>query len=295
MIQRIFSAALLFIFLSGCKMADLSMTTQGPTPQSEAMARNKIQETIDRQGFRRMAHHQVYQYTVRDHWRGVLARMARLWPEVDAHLHFKQNFNTFDSRMTFLNGDRSGDEIGLQSWQLYEKKRDWTSVRELDSKNKSNNYVFALATFHYFIEMPFRLSNAELLRYYGIERLNGNTYDLVFASWHSEKPSPDFDQYILWINADTKLVDYVVYTLRDNKNPLTRGMYGSVAFQDYRNVDGFLVPFSMTVMLNDDAVNGKKSLDQYFHKMTLDSFAFAGFEEKELYPFPHLEKTIDTK
>ncbi|MFK7925359.1 MAG: hypothetical protein AB8H47_25615, partial [Bacteroidia bacterium] len=182
----------------------------------------------------------------------------------------------------------------VQSWQFYEQNKGTSSVKNADTGVEANNLEFGMVIFHYFLELPYRLKNAPIKRYYGERSLRGQAYNLVFASWGSESPNPDYDQYILWINTETKLVDYCVYTLRDNTNPVTRQKYGSIAYQDYRDIEGFKVPFNMPVLL-DDGVIRAKSLDKYFHQLSLASFTFGGFEESELYPLADIPKMMDAK
>lgn len=38
---------------------------------------------------------------------------------------------------------------------------------------------------------------------------------------------------------------------------MTRNMYGSIAYEDYQNIDGFMVPFNMSVMLNDGVIESE--------------------------------------
>jgi hypothetical protein len=118
-----------------------------------------------------------------------------------------------------------------------------------------------MVIYHYFIELPYRLRQAPILRYYGQREWKNVTYDLVFASWGEEAAHAEHDQYILYINPATKLVDYSIYTIRDNTSPFTRQKYGSIAFQEYKNIDGFQLPTKLPVLL-DDGVVRKQSLDR---------------------------------
>ncbi len=282
------------IFFTSCRIADISQSTTLSPSDSERIAQEKIEETILVQGFASLQKQNVYSFTATDYWPGLLGGIAKIWPDKKTKFLFQHNFNTFDGRALFLDGKKEGDEIGVQSWIYYEKAKEKGEIENLDTGSKQNKLEFGMVVFHYFLELPFRLKSAPVKRYYGEASLRGNTYDLVFASWGSEAPNKDHDQYILWINRESKLVDYCVYTLRDNTNPLTRHKYGSIAFQEYKNENGFQVPTVMPIFL-DDGVIKRKTLDKYFHRFNIHEFSLGGFEEARLYPLPDLEKQLDYK
>ncbi|MBX2872899.1 MAG: hypothetical protein KTR30_12385 [Saprospiraceae bacterium] len=280
--------------ISSCKIADISESSHLPTEESQRLAEAKLQGVIQAQGFEVLQEKNIYQFKATDHWPGWMGGIAKIWPDKTTNFLFKHNFNTFDGSALLLDGKKRGDLIGLQSWIYYEKTKDSIAIQNMDTGDKFNKLEFGLVVFHYFLELPYRLYHAPIKRYYGQREWRGQTYDLVFVSWESEAANPDFDQYILWINTDSQLVDYCIYTLRDNNSALTRHKYGSIAYQDYRDIDGFQVPFNMPILL-DDGVVKKESLDKYFHQFTIQEFSFGGFEEQELYPLPDLPKMIDSK
>ncbi|NRB46324.1 MAG: hypothetical protein HRU41_01535 [Saprospiraceae bacterium] len=284
----------LLLVASSCKMADLSEHSNLPIPESERIAMTKLQEVIEAQGFEVLQQKNLYQFKATDHWPGWIGGLAKIWPDKTTNFLFRHNFNTFDGSALFLDGKKEGDLIGLQSWVYYEKVKDSPNIQNADTGDKFNKLEFGLVVFHYFLELPYRLYHAPIKRYYGQRKWKGQTYDLIFATWSSETANSNFDQYVLWINTDTHLVDYCIYTLRDNNSALTRHKYGSIAYQDYRAIEGFQVPFKMPILL-DDGVVKKKSLDKYFHQFTIKEFTFGGFEEEELYPLPGIPKKIDSK
>lgn len=288
---------LLIIFillaLTSCKIADISREGLLDIEQSEKIATQKLSGVISTQGFHMLESKNTFEFTATDYWPGLIGNMVKIWPDQKTTIKFRHNFNTFDGTGLFLNGEKEGDLIGIQSWNYYEKSKDNEEIKTYETEKKKK-LAFGLVIYHYFLELPYRLNQAPIKRYYGQKTKNGITYDLVFASWLSEAPNSDHDQYIVWINTQTKLIDYCVYTLRDNKNPITRKKHGSIAYQDYRNIDGFMVPFNMPIML-DNGVIKKNTIDKFFHQITIESFTLGGFDEKELYPISEVKKQIDTK
>ncbi|WP_298484187.1 hypothetical protein [uncultured Maribacter sp.] len=281
------------LVITSCKIANLSKEALTDIEQSEKIATQKLNEVISAQGFNVLKSKNTFEFTATDYWPGIIGNIAKIWPEKKTTIKFRHNFNTFDGTGLFLNGEKEGDLIGIQSWNYYEKSKDSEEIKKYEIEKKKK-LAFGLVIYHYFLELPYRLYKAPIKRYYGQKTKKGISYDLVFASWLSEAPNPDYDQYIVWINTQTKLVDYCVYTLRENKNPITRKKYGSIAYQDYRNIDGFMVPFNMPVML-DNGVIKKDTTDKFFHQITIENFTLGRFDEKELYPISKVKKQIDTK
>ena len=291
--DRLFQIILLTSILTGCQMADISQPLYEKNESSALIAHQKLQHVVERQGFNVMAEEGVYQLKLTDHWPGLIGQIAKLWPDQRSTLSAQYNFNTFDGRIRFEDGKSKGETIGLQSWHYYERINP-LDVIKINETNDLNKQAFGLVVLHYFIELPFRLLNAPYKRYYGQRIKNGITYDILFISWEDGKVSSQYDQYILWINTKTQLIDYCVYTLHDNQKPLTRHKYGSIAFLDYRNIHGMMVPFQMPIML-DDGIILEDAPYNYFHQFSIQSFQFGGFNEHLLYPFDHLEKQIDSK
>ncbi|MFT4601343.1 MAG: hypothetical protein ACI857_001523, partial [Arenicella sp.] len=193
--------------------------------------------------------------------------------------------NSFDGQVTFNDGKTKDEIAGIQSWKYYEKVD--TGKYDFEVKNNKSQ-VFGIAAFQYFTEIVGRMSNAEIIRYAGEKEFNGTNYDLVYATWKTEAAHKEVDQYILYFNKTTKMLDYASYTLRDNylKIPGSGMMYGSIAFTDYKKIDGYMVPHTQSVFL----MKPEEKLKKYIHRLTIDSFSFDGFDKGELYP----DKTIKT-
>lgn len=286
--------SLFFLLFCSCKIADISIPNNLPLQHSEQLALQKLDAVIEAQGFAQLEVAQTYQCIVTDHWPGLIGGLVKLWPDKTARLAFKFSYGTFDGQATFQGGKRAGDIIGLQAWHYYEKLQEETKFQLLPQEKKAKKLAFGLAALHYFIELPYRLRNAEVHRDYGTEVIRGINYDRVFASWKAETPQADYDQYILYINPSTQLVDYCLFTLRDNKSPFTRNKYGSIAYLDYENVNGFMVPTRMPVMI-DNKILRAKSFDKYFHQFTVEAFELGLFPTTELSPFSNLDKLMDVK
>ncbi|MEM6807426.1 MAG: hypothetical protein AAF696_38865 [Bacteroidota bacterium] len=82
------------------------------------------------------------------------------------------------------------------------------------SYGHSNIHFFYYAIQH-LLEFPFEMGTADILEYIGEDEMNNQSYELVFASWESLKPSLEYDQYIIWVNKKTGLIDRFDATGRD--------------------------------------------------------------------------------
>ncbi len=278
----------------GCKISDISHPDYSDSVESTKKAEQLLQETINKQGFDVLKSKNLYQVEMTDHWPGLIGKMAKLWPDQLAELRVNYNYNTFDGQGVYLNGKRKGILIGVQSWHYYEKGKGKTMPELVEGGSAADKQEFGLVVLHYFIELPYRLNNAPVKRYYGTRTHNGQKYDLVFVSWGDGTANAEYDQYILWINSETKLVDYCVFTLHDNTNPLTRHKYGSIAYQDYRNEEGFMMPYKMPVLI-DNGVVTESSTEKYLHQFSIKKFKYDGFAETDLYPFENIKKQGDSK
>jgi hypothetical protein len=95
------------------------------------------------------------------------------------------------------------------------------------------------------IESAFRLGTAAIVADIGEARDGGETYDRVFATWGSVEAHMEHDQYIVWVNRDSGLIDRFEYTVRD---------FGGVAagvthYSDYRRIDGVMIPHRLSIRL----------------------------------------------
>lgn len=279
------------LFLQSC-IADIRTATikkEGITPDNEKKGKAILDQVWERQGMEAFTAHSVYSYKGQDTWQGMLGKMGKLWADNQTQLEFKYAINTFDGKATFLDGKRTGTSVGLQSWEYYEQ----APGAEVEFMKKEKRAVFGLAAFQYFNEMPDRLIRVPIISFAGEKTFRGNTYDQVFVTWHKPEPHKENDQYLMWVNQKTGMVDYVVYTLRDNylKMPGGKTFYGSIEYGDYKTIDGAEVSHKHTVYLKMP----KKKESKNLHQLIVTDFQFDDFEAAELYPNSKLAKLGDTK
>lgn len=221
---------------------------------------------------------------MRDEWRGLITKIAgRPWNKEDL-LKFTFRNGTFTSQLTFLEGDRKGKTVGMQSWLTYERENDG-----LEFKFKENDDTkFLLPAFQYFFEIPFRIYNGEIVGWIGEAELRGMLCDKVFVTWNKIEPHTENDQYIVWINRETSRIELVQYTVRDS----FRFVSGEIRFEDYRDIEGVQIPFTMTVSsLNSEYQDG----DDYLHQIRVESAEWDVILDEELTLRDDIEEIGDKK
>ena len=63
---------------------------------------------------------------------------------------------------------------------------------------------------------------------------HGRTRDRLYVTWNQSEPQRDFDQYLLWVDPDSGLVDRVDFTIR----ALSGLAVATARFEDYDEVGG---------------------------------------------------------
>ncbi len=290
-ISKFLSVVAISIVLQSC-MADLRTTVikkQGITEEHVAKGKSIIQEAWEKQGFGKLDQFDSYSFRAEDIWQGMMGKMGKPWPEAKSNMLFKFEVGTFDSQVKYLDGKKADYYAGLQSWNYYE----FQEGQEPQKQKMNKRTRFGLSAYQYFFELLDRMKTAPIISWAGEESFNGEVYDIVFVTWHDPKPHMGNDQYKLLINKRTKLLDYAIYTLRENylKMPGGRAFYGSVKYDDYRNIDGVLIPHTQTIFLNKP----KEKIDKNLHQMTVHDFAFDSFDTKLLKPFADVVATGNSK
>ena len=282
---------LMVVFMQSC-MVDL----RPPLIKKEGIAKSNVekgkkilQEAWLKQGFHQLHEHSTYSFNGNDTWKGLMGKIGKPWPDAKSNMFFQFEVGTFDSQVKYLDGKKANVSSGLQSWNYYEFEEG-----AKPQKMKMNKRVrFGLSAYQYFFEMLDRMKNAPIISWAGEEKFLGKKYDIVFVTWNKVEPHMGNDQYKLLINQETKLLDYAIYTLRENylKMPGGRSFHGSVKYDDYRAVNGILIPHKQTVFLNKPKKNDHKNV----HQLLVTDFRFDSFDVSLLKPFSEVTPTGNSK
>ncbi|WP_025739910.1 hypothetical protein [Aquimarina pacifica] len=211
---------------------------------------------------------QTYNVIYEDEFYGFLGKQSH--PFQEQKVKFSLNYipKIFNGQLEILTGKDKGIIWGIQSGQTY-KKNDSNEIVVQDDKDMK----FWIPTYQYFVEFPSRIQEATALEYLGRNIINGIEVEGVLASWGSLKPQKDIDQYIIWIDINSKRIVKVAYTVRE--------MYGFVSgaayFQNYKNYNGLLLPSLLPVESN-------LLTKGYLHKMGILDFKTNYMDKDSLLP-----------
>lgn len=272
----------LSLMLQSCGIYDLRTTSlkkEGITEENTTKGKQILVRAWKTQGFDKLHDHEVYSFEGTDVWKGLLGKMGHLWPELEAKMEFKYRVGTFDGQVHFTDGNEKGNRAGLQNWNYYESIDNKISFKDKDLKENKRK-VFGIAAFQYFTEMADRLLNAPIVVYAGEDSFRDQEYDLVLSTWETEKPHEEHDQYLSWVNKETGMLDFVQYTIRDAylKPPGYKLLGGAIEFDDFRSIDGVMIPHNQLVY----AIKMKKNQDKFLHRLTVSDFEFDGFNPSDL-------------
>ena len=254
---------------------------EGITTENTLKGKQILDRVWKKQGGDKFDQRKVYSYRGINTWKGRGAKIAKYWPDFETTLDFRFPVGTLDGEVTFVDGERKGTTTGLYNSNYYEIKNGKTKFLDKDAKSNKKT-VFALLGIHYFSELLSQLRTAPIISYAGSKDFNNKQYDLVFCTWEKPKPHMKHDQYLLWINQKTGLLDYVEYSVRKPhvKPPFYKMIGGALELADYREIDGVLIPHDHIIY----AIKKKKNQNKFIARWKLSDFQFDSFNVEELKP-----------
>ncbi len=209
----------------------------------------------------------TYNITFKEEFYGFLGKFSHPFKESDLTFSLSYIPKTYNGQFEFLTGEQKGTVWGIQDWQTYEKKGDQI-LKDEDKEKK-----FWIPTYQYFIEFPSRIQEATAVDYMGQKVIDGITAEGVIASWGTVEPQKELDQYVVWINAETKQIIKIDYTIRD----VNKFVVGVAYFKDYKNYNGLLLPSEFPVKSN-------LLKDGFLHKMSIKDFTINPVSKESLMP-----------
>lgn len=242
--------------------------------EAETIGKKMLAEMGEQSGLRFWEYINAYEVQFSDEFFGTIGKMSKPYKDEKVNLQLNYNTDWTDGILRFKDGKMEGDE-----WQYKNEKASW--IKNGSEVNKGDKKIkFWLPTYQYFIEFPFKIQEATAVKYAGKKEHNGIQYDLVLASWNTIEPQKKLDQYLLWINPETRRVDILEYTIRD-MYPFIKG---AAFLSDYFEKDGIWFPGSMKVKTDVDA-------KKWMHEMKIEDVKFT--DRVSLNLLDHLD--IDVK
>lgn len=232
---------ILFIGLAGCKLADIR-TDEVRTSPDEIKGMILLKEMREAHHVDQLDSMNTLSLHITDAFFG-MGKIANPFPKNKAEFDFAFIPNSFTSRATFTNPKWENKIWGIQSWKTYEDEGDSVQFH----KKNDRTMEFWLPTYQYLIELPSRIIEADQISFAGLRDIGETSYELLFASWNSDIPQKDVDQYVLWINQETKRLQFVQYTVRDQGKII----HATLEIEGYHDVNGLLIPKQMHVRMFD--------------------------------------------
>jgi len=186
---------------------------------------------------------------------------------------------TWNSRLELIEDSHAKEVWGIQSGNSYKRRQGEEPVFKPDK-----DVEFFLPTYQYFFEFPFHVKSADIVIDIGESQFEGKTYDRVFATWKSLEPISEVDQYIVWIDKDTKLVRRIEYTIRE----MGDFFMGSTNFEDYKLVDSIMVPHQL-----DAHAIMPGGIEMLMHTITVEEVRFDTMKEDDFKSDPTLQISSD--
>ncbi|MEM9547185.1 MAG: hypothetical protein AAGA77_14485 [Bacteroidota bacterium] len=289
-INKIIYPVLILTLLSSCKVKDLrtEFAKETTLELSEKRGRDLLERTYLKMGYNHMENVTTYEAKSYFDWKWPWSWMPMnaLPGNKGNTIKFKFVTKTFDGSVEYLEGRKTGNIYGLQSWQSYEIKKD-KPLKKVKGKRRK----WGLATYHYITELPIRIRDAEIVKYAGEKEFEGQHYDLVFATWGEEKPHDEHDQYLIYINKESGMIDLVELTVNDFFLPMPNNMKdATVRIERSETFIGTYLPEMVYIQLGQP-----KKKSKHVYKYSMFDYQFDHFPEELLYPIEDLEKVGDSK
>lgn len=280
----------ILIGFASCKTIDIR-TAYALENQSTADARKGeelLKETYYAMGYDKLEEVTTYEVRSLFKWKMPWSMMPlnALPGNKGNEIVFRFTANSFDGQVYFAEGRKEGKTYGIQSWQGYQFK-----TGKAPKMKDNARYNWGLPTYHYIIEAPMRLLTADIIRYAGEREVNGNNYDLVYATWGKDEPHKEHDQWLVYINQKTKMIDLTEVTINDFFLPVPNSMKGAtIQVERSKAANGSYLPSLVTIQLGKP-----KKLKKHVYTFELNDYKFDSFPVETLYPFQELGRVGDTK
>ena len=236
---------------AGCGLAPLSdlrtadIRAHGISAEDEARGRDLLALAAEAHGGATWAQHATWEVVLEDRWGDSFWIKRRSpWPDDARQLQLQFTHGTGDGRVTFLDGEQAGTTWGVAGGQTYSQAPGqppvWGDAPRMASR---------LPTMQFLVEFPQRITEAPFVGLAGRRDIDGHATDVVFAAWGSVEPDPDMDPFRVYIDAESRRIRAMQYTVR--KSGRTR--VGHRFWSDLRPVEGVWVPFHQTSLREFEA------------------------------------------
>ena len=175
-----------------------------------------------------------------DTFAGLTGWFARPWPMNPQQLSYHFLPGRDAGVATFKEGEERV-RWGLHEWNAWSQEGS-----EAASYEQDGDLLFWLPTLQYFLEMAFRLPEAQLVDMAGTIELEGEPHQRVYLTWGGYAPHGGADQYLAYLRQRDGLLTRCDFTVRDKAGFLV----GTVRYGDFRRVGHYLLPHRIEIGKN---------------------------------------------
>jgi len=263
--------ALVFLLcLGACKAVDIRPSKMEITSNNATKGRALLLQAEQAANTKSLLGVPAYEVVMNDQFFGMIGRSGNPWGGNKNVLRFQFKPNANQSKCIFLEGRKEG-----QTWYYNKGRCAYKKGDKPAKEGKEKDITFWLPTYHYFMELPAMIQQAELIYCAGDTVLNGTTHDKVFVTWKSLEANEEFDQYVLYVNQETKRIEAMQYTIREQ----FKFLKGWNFWSNFRNINGSWVPFTQTVSISGDQ-------EKVLHRIEVKEFNLLAEAPADLETFP---------
>lgn len=229
------------LLLTGCKPVDIrtSAAVQAmQAPDAEQRGKTLLAAMAAAHYADKWLDHPTSEIEMSDTYFGFF-RLFAPFPGSEAVFHLRYINATYDGTMTLANGKQKGRVWGISDWKTWRRR----PGKEKTWKKKKNIW-FWVPTYQYFLMFPLKIQEATCVRHAGTQTIQGKPHEVVFASWNSPEPQKDMDQYMIYLDPESKLIRYIWYTVRGQGKPFHAGLI----MQGQQEIGGIVLPEKMLVI-----------------------------------------------
>ena len=184
------------------------------------------------------------------------------WEELPQQLQMTCTLGTDNCKLNLLNGPNTDKIWNVENSEYYEMVQGGEKGIKEDEK-----FMQKMVFKNYWFQFPFRIGEAPIISYAGEGTVKGESYDLVYATWGSEKANRQYDQYILYLDKETRLVEWLHFTIRDK----LKFIHSTAQFTDFKTINGIVAPFNQYITTRSPEGDGSK-----FHENRYQWIEFGG-------------------
>lgn len=246
--KKWFLAALLIVGLGGLgalRLADLRPADLEPNAQNETRGREVLARMAVAHGGAEHRSHLRFVTVFEDAWVGTIGGWMSPRPTPAFRATLEADIQAWNVRL------RLEDQPAPQEVWAYTPDRRVYRGQEGQALAPASGVElspilpaeFLLPTYRYFMVAPFELAAAERVYWVRETTIDGERYEVVFATWGDLAPHADADQYLIYVHLADGHLGRLEYTVRES----ARSALGAAVYQGARRVEGARFPEALSI------------------------------------------------